>query len=42
MSVDIRVADEVWLVVASLHRQHAEREDFTMREILMRAEMCNF
>ena len=38
----IRVADEVWLVVASLHQQFAEREDFTVSEIMEHAELSNF
>ena len=42
MSNSIRVADEVWLVVASLHQKYAEREDFTMNEIMMQAESRNF
>lgn len=34
----IRVADEVWIVVALLHREHPERSDFTVEEIMNRAE----
>lgn len=38
----MRVADEVWLVVASLHQQHADREDFSIGEIMKQAELRNF
>ena len=34
----IRVADEVWIATALLHRQHPERDDFTVGEIIRRAE----
>ena len=34
----IRVADEVWIATALLHRQHPERDDFTVGEIVRRAE----
>lgn len=30
----IKVADEVWLAVARLHRQHPERPDFSIEEIV--------
>jgi hypothetical protein len=30
----IKVADEVWLAVAWLHRQHPERPDFSIEEIM--------
>src|SRR5262245_2610730 len=33
----VKVADQVWLVVALLHREHADRDDFTIEEILARA-----
>jgi len=33
----IKVADEVWLVTALLHREHPERLDFTISEIVQRA-----
>ena len=36
--VTIRVADEVWIATALLHRQHPERDDFTVGEIVRRAE----
>ena len=32
----IRVADEAWLGLALLHREHPERESFTAKEILER------
>ena len=34
----IRVADEVWIAAALLHRRHPERDDFTVAEIVRRAE----
>ena len=34
----IRVADEVWIATALLHRQHPEHDDFTVGEIVRRAE----
>jgi hypothetical protein len=34
----IKVADEVWIAVAMLHREHPEREDFTIGEIVDRSE----
>ena len=34
----IRVADEVWIATALLHRAHPERDDFTVSEIVRRAE----
>lgn len=40
--MNVRVADEVWLVVASLHRQYHDRKDFTISEILTQAESLNF
>ena len=36
--VTIRVADEVWIAAALLHRRHPERDDFTVAEIVRRAE----
>ncbi len=41
MSENIHVADEVWLAAASLHRNHPEREDFTINEIMEQAETAN-
>ena len=34
----IRVADEVWLSTATLHRRHPDRTDFSIKEILAEAE----
>jgi hypothetical protein len=36
--VAVRVADEVWIATALLHREHPDREDFTVQEIISRAE----
>ena len=33
-----RVADEVWIATALLHREYPERKDFTIQEIRKRAE----
>jgi hypothetical protein len=33
----IRVADEVWIATALLHREHPHRADFTINEIVERA-----
>jgi hypothetical protein len=33
----IRVADEVWIAAALLHREHPDRNDFTVGEIVQRA-----
>ena len=35
---DLRVADEVWIATALLHRQYPDRADFSVREIVRRAE----
>ena len=35
---NIRVADEVWIATALLHRQNPERGDFTVGEIVKQAE----
>lgn len=37
----LRVADEVWIAAALLHREHPEREDFTVKEIVERAQKEN-
>ncbi len=37
----IKVADEVWLAAALLHREHPERNDFTIQEIVDRVEREN-
>ena len=34
---ELKVADEVWLAAALLHREHPERPDFTVAEIVERA-----
>jgi hypothetical protein len=36
--LQIKVADEVWLATALLHRENPSREDFTVKEIEGRAE----
>jgi hypothetical protein len=33
----LKVADEVWLATALLHREHPDRADFTVAEIVERA-----
>ncbi len=33
----VKVADEVWIATALLHREHPSREDFTIDEIVTRA-----
>ena len=37
----IRVADEVWIATALLHREHGDREDFSIAEIVERAQREN-
>ena len=37
----IRVADEVWIATALLHREHRGREDFSVAEIVRRARREN-
>ena len=34
----IKVADEVWIATALLHKEHEERHDFTVEEIVERAK----
>ncbi len=41
MPENIRVADEVWLATAGLHRSQPEREDFTINEIMEQAATVN-
>ncbi len=41
MQHNIRVADEVWLAAASLHRAQPDRADFTVAEILAQARAAN-
>jgi len=38
---EIKVADEVFIVTALLHREHPERQDFTISEIVERAAKEN-
>lgn len=35
--IRLLVADEVWIATALLHREHPERKDFTVKEIVERA-----
>jgi hypothetical protein len=37
MRLPVKVADEVWVAAALLHREHPEREGFTVAEIVDRA-----
>ena len=37
----VRVADEVWIATALLHREHPERADFSIKEIVERARVEN-
>ncbi len=34
---EVRVADEVWVAAALLHREHLDRSDFSVNEIVQRA-----
>ena len=34
---ELKVASEVWIVTALLHREHPDRQDFSIKEILERA-----
>lgn len=38
MNVDFKVADQVWAATALLHREHPAAADFSVKEILRRAE----
>jgi hypothetical protein len=38
---ELKVADEVWIVVALLHRERPERSDFSIDEIMERARAEN-
>jgi hypothetical protein len=38
MDHSLRVADEAWIALALLHREHSERESFSAREILDRVK----
>ncbi|MFZ0318638.1 MAG: hypothetical protein WAL56_05880 [Candidatus Sulfotelmatobacter sp.] len=35
--IQIKVADEVWIATALLHREHPDRTDFAIEEIMQRA-----
>ena len=37
-AVDLKVADEVWIILALLHRDHPGRSDFSIEEIMQRAQ----
>lgn len=37
----LKVADEVWIAAALLHREHPDRRDFSITEILVRAAKEN-
>ena len=41
MPYNVRVADEVWIAAAALHRSHPGRVDFTIDEIMRQAEVGN-
>ena len=41
MAISLRVADEVWLAAASLHRAHPDQADFTIAELLAHAAAAN-
>jgi hypothetical protein len=38
LQADLKVADEVWITAALLHREHPERSDFAVDEIVDRAK----
>ncbi len=37
IATEIKVADEIWVAAALLHREHPERPDFSVNEIVQRA-----
>jgi hypothetical protein len=41
LAQELKVADEVWIAAALLHREHPDRGDFTAKEIADRAEQEN-
>ena len=41
MNTNLRVADEVWLAAATLHRRHPDRTDFSIEEIMGQAEAAD-
>jgi hypothetical protein len=38
VAIEVKVADEVWIATALLHREQPSRADFTIEEIMERAE----
>lgn len=40
-TVDIPVATETWIATALLHREHPDRDDFTIQEIVARVQAEN-
>jgi hypothetical protein len=36
--IELKVADQVWIATALLHREHPQRSDFSKREIAQRAK----
>src|SRR5471032_1816465 len=40
-TVDIPVATETWIATALLHREHPDRDDFTIQEIIARVQAEN-
>jgi len=40
-ATEIRVADEVWIATALLHREHPDRHDLTVQQIVERASREN-
>ena len=40
-ALEVKVADEVWIVTALLHREQPDRADFAIDEIMERAEQEN-
>ena len=41
VSSEVKVATETWIATALLHREHPERQDFTIAEIVVRAKHEN-
>lgn len=40
-TTDVKVADEVWIATALLHREHPDRPDFSLKEIAGRLKVEN-
>lgn len=38
---DIRVADEVWIAAAALHRRHPQAQDFSVAEVIGQAQSAS-